>query len=163
LEVLVGATVIGIGVLQSESLVNRLLALIAHTRFAQPIQNAYQSSKSLLGWKMLAGATLLSVVSWFCECVALVYVLEGLGIVPTWLLLQQSTFIFAASTLFGLVSLLPGGLRGIRGIIEWLIDLDGADEPCCCRRRHHVDSLWHVMVWGVVGDYRAHVASRRYL
>ena len=50
-----------------------------------------------------------------------------------------------------------GGTRCIRGIIEWLVDLDGTHEPShrCCR--YHVDSIWHIMVWGVVGDYRAHV------
>jgi uncharacterized protein (TIRG00374 family) len=37
-------------------------------------------------------------------------VLRGLGEPASFLLLQQATFVFAASTLFGLVSFLPGGL-----------------------------------------------------
>lgn len=151
--VLVGATVIGIGVLQSESLVNRLLKLIAHTRFAQPIQNAYQSSKSLLGWKMLAGATIISVVSWFCECVALVYVLEGLGIVPTWLLLQQSTFIFAASTLFGLVSLLPGGLgvseASSSGLLIWMVPMSPA-AAAAATMLIRFGTLWFGVLLGMI-------------
>ena len=36
--------------------------------------------------------------------------MTGLGVAGTPLLLLQATFIFAASTLLGLVSLLPGGL-----------------------------------------------------
>src|SRR5262249_36509402 len=51
-----------------------------------------------------------SLGSGWGECVALSYVLRGLGVPGSFLLLQQSTFIFAASTLFGLVSFLPGGL-----------------------------------------------------
>ena len=49
-------------------------------------------------------------MSWGSECVAFYYVLVGVGSAGTPLLLLQATFIFAASTLFGLVSFLPGGL-----------------------------------------------------
>ena len=80
---------------------------------------------------MLGGATLISVVSWLFECIALVYVIEGLGVAPRWLLVQQSTFIFAASTLFGLVSLLPGGLgvseASSTGLLVWMVPLTQAD------------------------------------
>jgi uncharacterized protein (TIRG00374 family) len=64
----------------------------------------------LLNWRILLISTLLSLVSWGCECFAFYYVLTGLGLEGTALLLLQATFIFAASTLFGLVSFLPGGL-----------------------------------------------------
>lgn len=56
------------------------------------------------------------------------YVLRGLGVAGSFLLLQQSTFVFAASTLFGLVSFLPGGLGVSEGsstlMLERLIPLD---------------------------------------
>lgn len=127
---LLGATVVGIAIIQSESLVQRLLGLISHTRIAEPLRNAYQSSKSLLGWRMLMVSTVLSIVSWFFECIAFVYVLQGLGIVPTVLVLQQATFIFAASTLFGLVSLIPGGLgvseASSTGLLVWMIPMTQA-------------------------------------
>jgi uncharacterized protein (TIRG00374 family) len=42
--------------------------------------------------------------------VAFYYVLTGFGIASSFDLLLIATFIFAASTLFGLVSFLPGGL-----------------------------------------------------
>ena len=72
--------------------------------------DAYDSSQRLLSWRILLPSTLISLVSWFGECVAFYYVLRGLGVPESFLLLQQATFIFAASTLFGLVSFLPGGL-----------------------------------------------------
>lgn len=127
---LLGLTVLGIAALQSERLVGYVLARLAHTRFAQPLHNAYESSKSLLGWKMLLGNTLLSIVSWFFECVAFLFVLQGLGIAPSWVVLQQSTFIFAASTLFGLVSLIPGGLgvseASSTGLLVWMVPMTQA-------------------------------------
>ncbi len=127
---LVGVTFVGIMALQSEVLVSRVLVLLDKTRFAAPLRNAYQSSKALLGWRMLVTSTLLSIISWFFECIAFVYVLQGLGIAPTWLILQQSTFIFAASTLFGLVSLIPGGLgvseASSTGLLVWMIPMSQA-------------------------------------
>jgi len=52
----------------------------------------------------------MSVLSWGFECLAFCLVLIGLGVEGSLLLVLQSTFIFAATTLFGLVSFLPGGL-----------------------------------------------------
>lgn len=128
--VLLGATVIGIAMIQSEAVVQRVLGLLSNTRFAEPLRNAYQSSKALLGWRMLLISTVLSIVSWFFECIAFVYVLQGLGVAPTVLVLQQATFIFAASTLFGLVSLIPGGLgvseASSTGLLVWMIPMSQA-------------------------------------
>jgi uncharacterized protein (TIRG00374 family) len=151
--VLVGATIIGIAVLQSDALVQKLLGLVAHTRFATPLHNAYQSSKTLLGWKMLGGATLISVVSWFFECIALVYVIEGLGVAPTGLLVQQATFIFAASTLFGLVSLLPGGLgvseASSTGLLIWMVPLSQADAAAATLLIRF-GTLWFGVLLGII-------------
>lgn len=151
--VLVGATVIGIALIQSSRFVTWGLGFIAHTKFAQPIQNAYQSSRSLLGWRMLGGATLISVVSWFFECIAFVYVLEGLGIAPTWLIVQQSTFIFAASTLFGLVSLLPGGIgvseASSTGLLVWMIPMSTA-AAAAATILIRFGTLWFGVLLGVV-------------
>lgn len=151
--VLVGATVLGIALIQSTTFINWILGLIAHTKFAQPLHNAYLSSRSLLGWRMLGGATLISVVSWFFECIAFVYVLEGLGIAPTWLIVQQSTFIFAASTLFGLVSLLPGGLgvseASSTGLLVWMIPMSTA-AAAAATMLIRFGTLWFGVLLGVV-------------
>ena len=111
---LVVLSIAGIVVLQFRPLMERLLALVARlplgSRLAPRLLMAYTSSQRLLSWRLLLASTGLSVVSWFGECVAFYYVLRGLGLPPSSLLLLQATFIFAASTLFGLVSFLPGGL-----------------------------------------------------
>ena len=79
-------------------------------RFAPHARQFYESSFALLSWRLLLVSTLLSIISWGGECVAFYYVLTGFGIAPSFDLLLIATFIFAASTLFGLVSFLPGGL-----------------------------------------------------
>lgn len=107
-------SVAGIIVLQFRPLCERLLALLARMpvvgKLAPKIATIYESTHQLLSWQLLLVSTIISVVSWFGECVAMYYVLRGLGVEPSWLLLLIATFVFAASTLFGLVSFLPGGL-----------------------------------------------------
>lgn len=112
--VLLALSIIGIGVMQHQPLCTRLLDWIAQfpfgSRVAPKLRNIYTSTTQLLDWRVLLVSTLLSFVSWGFECVAFYYVLTGLDLTGTALLLLQATFIFAASTLFGLVSFLPGGL-----------------------------------------------------
>lgn len=112
--VLVLASLAGIIVLQFRSLCEQILAFVARLpllgKAAPKLATLYQSTRQLLSWQLLLVSTLISVASWFGECVAMFYVLRGLGIEPSWHLLLVATFVFAASTLFGLVSFLPGGL-----------------------------------------------------
>jgi len=107
-------TVVGLLVLQSRALVlwisNLMLKLPYGQKIVPRLLTAYDSSQRLLSLHILLPSTLISLVSWFGECVAFYYVLRGLGVPESFLLLQQATFAFAASTLFGLVSFLPGGL-----------------------------------------------------
>jgi uncharacterized protein (TIRG00374 family) len=111
---LLALTLAGLVILQSRALVERVSGLTVRLPYGQKIaprlMTAYLSSQRLLSWRILLASTMISIVSWFGECIAFYYVLRGLGAPASFLLLQQATFIFAASTLFGLVSFLPGGL-----------------------------------------------------
>jgi uncharacterized protein (TIRG00374 family) len=111
---LVALTVIGIGIVQSRSLSERLIGFVAAlpmgAKVAPRLTTMYESTIQLLKWRVLVASTVISLVSWFGECVAMHYVLVGLGIPNTFHTLLVATFVFAASTLFGLVSFLPGGL-----------------------------------------------------
>jgi len=104
----------GLLMLQSRALVQRIADLMLKLPYGPKIVPrllaAYDSSQRLLSWRILLPTTLISLLSWFGECVAFYFVLRGLGVPGSFLLLQQATFVFAASTLFGLVSFLPGGL-----------------------------------------------------
>jgi uncharacterized protein (TIRG00374 family) len=112
--VLLLLSVAGLVAVQFRPLMERLIRLIARlprgNTIAPKLMTAYLSSRALLSWRILLASTVISIVSWFGECVAFYFVLRGLGQPPSYLLLLQATFIFAASTLFGLVSFLPGGL-----------------------------------------------------
>lgn len=112
---LVALTVAGLLALQSQALVDRVVALLARlpvgARIAPKLTTAYASTRRLMHWRVLLPTTAISLVSWFGECVAFYFVLRGLGVEgETLRLLVIATFVFAASTLFGLVSFLPGGL-----------------------------------------------------
>lgn len=111
---LLALTIAGLLALQSLPLMERLLGMIAKLplgdRVAPRLVTMYVSSRRLLSWRLLLASTVISLLSWFGECVAFYYVLRGLDLAPSSLLLLQATFVFAASTLFGLVSFLPGGL-----------------------------------------------------
>ena len=113
IALLVGAVAI-IVVAQVRPLAMRLLDFFERfrlvRRFSSTLRNLYESTYQLLGWRALTLMTVLSAASWFGECVAFYYVLRGLGTPAGPELLLQSSFIFAAGTLFGLASFLPGGL-----------------------------------------------------
>ena len=104
----------GIAALQYRPLafwsLDRLEGVPLAKRAAPAARSFYESSFQLLSWRLLLVSTMLSIVSWGGECVAFYYVLTGFGITPSLNLLLIATFTFAASTLFGLVSFLPGGL-----------------------------------------------------
>jgi uncharacterized protein (TIRG00374 family) len=112
--VLVVLSVAGILIVQHRPLalaiINGVARLPLGDKVAPRLHTIYTSLNQLLDWRILTVSTLISIVSWGFECVAFYFVLVGLGVDGTALLLLQATFIFAASTLFGLVSFLPGGL-----------------------------------------------------
>ncbi len=112
--VLVLLTIIGIIIVQRQTLALAIVRMIARLplgqRLAPRLETIYTTTAQLLHWRILLISTVISVVSWGFECLAFFWVLMGVGSTPSWLLLLQATFIFAASTLFGLVSFLPGGL-----------------------------------------------------
>jgi uncharacterized protein (TIRG00374 family) len=112
--ILSAASLVGILIVQNRPLCERIIGWIATLPFGSKVApkliTLYVSTTRLLDWRILLTSTLISFVSWGFECVAFFYVLTALGFDGTLLLMLQATFIFAASTLFGLVSFLPGGL-----------------------------------------------------
>lgn len=150
-------TVAGLLLVQSQSLMQRALGMLAHLPFAgrvvPRVATAYESSRQLLAWRLLFVSTIISVVSWFGECAAMYYVLIGLGITSEALLLK-ATFIFAASTLFGLVSFLPGGLgvseASSTGLLVLLVPM-AAGPATTATIIIRFCTLWFGVSLGVVG------------
>lgn len=82
------------------------------------LDEAMDSLSSLLGIKQSLLSLGLSTVAWMCECLGLWLVCRGLGFpVP----LFEACFIYAAGTLVGSLSFLPGGLGGTEATIIWLL------------------------------------------
>jgi uncharacterized protein (TIRG00374 family) len=110
----VGAALIGVGLLAvSVESVAKLAIRIAGQvpgvrRFAHRLETFYQSTKALLRPGPLLGAVVLSIVSWAFECVAFWLVVGGFPGARVGM--QAAVFIYAAMTVAGALSFLPGGL-----------------------------------------------------
>lgn len=77
-------------------------------RFRDKLDEAYEATRKLLGWKLLSWTTVLSVLGWSMEALAFFLILDALGA-------EQATvglaaFVFSMTTILGAVSFLPGGL-----------------------------------------------------
>ncbi len=75
---------------------------------APKLREFYQTTAELLRFAPLLAAVLLSVISWFFECLAFWLVVHGFA--GAAIGLQAATFIYAAMTIAGALSFLPGGL-----------------------------------------------------
>jgi uncharacterized protein (TIRG00374 family) len=89
----------------------------------------FSASNVLFQPRLVAGMVVLGVISWFGECVAFFLVLCGLGFDASWRLLLIATFVLAVSSVFGAVSMLPGGLgvaeASMAGMLLILLEDDG--------------------------------------
>lgn len=98
-------------------------------RFVDRIAGFFDASNLLFRPRLLAGMVGLGIVSWFFECLAFFLVLRGLGFDASWRLLLVATFVLAVSSVFGALSLLPGGLgvaeASVAGMLLILLDDDG--------------------------------------
>jgi uncharacterized membrane protein YbhN (UPF0104 family) len=88
-------------------------------RHGKKLREFYGATAVLLEPAPLVQATLLSLVAWTCECVAFYLVLRGFGGGAS---LRLCTFIYAAMTVAGALSFLPGGL-GLQevGMVQLLL------------------------------------------
>jgi uncharacterized membrane protein YbhN (UPF0104 family) len=109
-----GALVVGLGlvVVSVDSLALPAIALAARLpglrRLAPKLRQARDSAAAVLRPAPLAIAVVLSVAAWFLECVAFHVVVSGFD--GATLSLYNATWIYAAMTVAGALSFLPGGL-----------------------------------------------------
>ncbi|MEW9672568.1 YbhN family protein [Ammoniphilus sp. 3BR4] len=97
--------------IQSRRLTLQLLGYIKKVsllkRVGEKLEVFYESSYQLFHWRILIFTTVISLVSWFLECVSLYWVFQGLDI---GLPLLEAIYVFSFSSIAGAVSMLPGGL-----------------------------------------------------
>ena len=113
---IVGGLLIGVGVIASPSLVQRIIDGIGRfalfSKLVPKLREAYDSMRALVGLKALLIATVLSTISWSCEAFAFYMILDAMDAEITF---RLAAFIYAMATLLGAVSFLPGGLGVTEG------------------------------------------------
>ncbi len=107
---------------QNQGIRARLLGRAARSellaRHRVGLDEAMDSMSRLLGVKQSFFSVTLSTLAWMCECLGLWLVCKGLGVpIP----LGEAFFVYAAGTLVGSLSFLPGGLGGTEATIIWLL------------------------------------------
>lgn len=125
-------------------------------RFSNAFQELYESSYEIFRPKPLIIAIGLGVISWAGECIGFYFILNGMGIDASWLLLWQATFILAGATIIGGASGLPGGLGAaevsIAGMLG-LIVLGGVNDPGFTGTATifvRISTLWFAVVLGLI-------------
>lgn len=128
------------------------------SKYDDRIRALYSSTYLLTRPAPMAMGISLSVVSWFFECLCLFVAISGIGFHISVL---NSTFIFAFSSIAGILAMLPGGLGATEGIMMLLLSAEsiplGAANAATLLARFA--TLWFAVSIGVI----ALVVTRRYL
>lgn len=134
------------GALYAIGLLGRLPIL---NRYAHHGEVAYESVYQLLRPKILVNAVVLSVISWFFECLGFWLILQQFGTPAT---LLKASFMYAFSTIIGAVSMLPGGLGTTEGTLTGLTIWAGAPNHIAVASTFliRVATLWYAVVVGIV-------------
>src|SRR5829696_7556250 len=93
--------------LAAESVLSKLPLV---NRLAPHLRDFHGASNELLGTRPLLVGTAISFFSWGLECVGVYLCAVGLGVEGPFLLI---VFVFALSSLLGVLSMLPGGLGAV--------------------------------------------------
>ena len=137
--------------LRNKRLRQALLARVSRTaRFSDhgvALNDALSNFGALLqparGISMLA----LSTVAWLCEALGMYLVCQSLGLDVG---IGDAVFIYAAGTIVGSLSFLPGGLGGTEATIVWLLGVLGAAGSTAASAAIliRVFTLWLAVVLG---------------
>jgi uncharacterized protein (TIRG00374 family) len=147
--------VFGIAVLRSERLsllaerVLRRLPLL--DRFAPHLRAFHGASNELLGARPLVVGTLISFCAWGFECLGVYLCAVGMGVDQPFLLI---VFVFAVSSLLGVVSMLPGGIGAVEaGLAVQFVTLAGLSRGTAGALTFviRLATLWFATLIGVGG------------
>ena len=101
---------------------DRIFELPLIRRWSGSLRTSAEGMRRLAGPRPLVVAVILGLGAWFCEGLALWVVLEGLDAHVS---LLRALSIYAAATLVGAVSALPGGLIGTEGSMLAMLQQSG--------------------------------------
>jgi uncharacterized membrane protein YbhN (UPF0104 family) len=151
------ALVILVGGLRTPA-IGRSVRRLLPDRLAEPVRTFVHGGRALLAARALVVSLGLSLVSWLLECVALVLILRGLGVL---LPLRAATFVYAFASLAGAASMLPGGLGVAEGSLTGLLAGLGTPLPeaAAATLLARGATLWLAVGLGVVTLLRAFPAE----
>lgn len=152
-------TVLVIVVVGSRALAEWLLALVGRLpllrRVSHKAAEAYESIYQLIALKRLIPAVGLSIVSWFCECVAFWFVLTALGIAH-YATFADAVFIYAFSTIAGAITMLPGGIGltevSLTGLLLSLTACTDRGEAAAATIIVRLCTLWFAVLVGIIAS-----------
>ncbi len=153
LVILAMLLVLGVAVIQSRSLSNKLLEISKHipliNKISESLRVSYESAYTLFGFRNLLVAVVISVISWGFECLAMYFVLQGFGADVSVLL---STFVFSFSSLIGAASMIPGGLVVAKGSFAGLLILAGVSKGIAASATMIIRlcTLWFRVILGLI-------------
>jgi len=145
----------GIAVLRSRRLsllaerVLRKLPLL--NRFAPHLHDFHASSNELLAARPLVVGTSISILSWGMECLGVYLCAVGLGVDRPFLLV---VFVFAVSSLVGVLSMLPGGIGAVEaGLTGQFVAIAGlsAGLAVALTLVIRLATLWFATLIGILG------------
>jgi len=146
---------LGIAVLRSKRLSllaeRALLKLPLLNRLAPHLGDFHASSNELLAARPLVVGTLISFLSWGLECLAVYLCAVGLGTGMPFLLV---VFVFAVSSLIGVLSMLPGGIGAVEaGLYGQFVTVAGlpAGLAAALTVMIRLATLWFATLVGIVG------------
>jgi len=147
--------ILGIAVLRSKQLsllaerVMQKLPLL--NRLAPHLHDFHASSNELLATRPLVVGTVISFLSWGLECLGVYLCAVGLGVDRPFLLV---VFVFAVSSLLGVLSMLPGGIGAVEaGLTAQFIALAGlsAGLAVALTLVIRLATLWFATLVGLAG------------
>ena len=101
---------------------SRLASLPILSRWTGLLRDSQEGFKELAAPKVMATGVLIGAVAWFAEGLALWVILKGIG---SDIDLVRALPIYAAATLVGAVTALPGGLVGTEGSMLAMLQQSG--------------------------------------
>lgn len=140
-------------VISSKGIALPLLKLLEKSAFLrkhlESIHNAYESSYQLLRPGPLVKMSLLSLGSWFFECLGYYIILINFGLDVS---LLWATFSYGFATIIGAVTMLPGGLGVTEGSLTFLLVEKGSPKEIAVASTFivRVVTLWFAVFVGVI-------------
>lgn len=128
---------------------DRLVSLPFLRRWKDSLRTSYEGLRHLAAPSVSGLALVLGVAAWLCEGLALWVILDGLD---AHLSVLQALSIYAAATLVGAVTALPGGLVGTEGSMVALLQQSGIARGAASAGTLMVRlvTLWFAVIIGLV-------------